>query len=150
MINKFDGEYFFLSNFYYSPFVYDNITYPTVEHFFQAMKTLDRKERELIAKASTPGKAKRMGRKVKLREDWEEVKEEYMYIGLELKFTTHEDLQQKLIHTYPHYLVEGNTWHDNIWGDCSCEKCISISGRNKLGKLLMKIRANFIDADSVF
>jgi Xaa-Pro aminopeptidase len=66
-IDCFDGEYAFLSNFYDSPIEKDGIVYPTNEHFFQAMKTLDNEERKKIAAAETPGKAKRMGRNVKLR-----------------------------------------------------------------------------------
>lgn len=150
MIDKFDGEYEFLSNFYYSPIKFEGIEYPTVEHYFQAMKSLSQEEREKIALCETPGRAKRMGRKVNLRPDWEEVKESYMYIGLGLKFATYSDLRQKLVDTYPEYLCEGTTWHDNIWGNCSCPRCINIQGQNKLGKLLMKVRAGFIDPDSVF
>ena len=86
MITEFDGKYAFLSNFYHAPFTYDGIEYPTNEHFFQAMKTLDQEERKKIAAAATPGKAKRMGRQVQLREDWEEIKEAVMLEGLYLKF----------------------------------------------------------------
>ena len=86
MIALFDGEYAFLSNFYPSPFTHDGIMYPTNEHFFQAMKTLDIKQRQAIANASTPGQAKRMGRQVNLRPDWETSKEHVMELGLKLKF----------------------------------------------------------------
>lgn len=37
-------------------------------------------------------------------------------------------------------IVEGNYWHDNYWGNCTCDKCKNIEGQNKLGKILMKIR----------
>ena len=74
MIAEFEGQYAFLSNFFPSPIIYEGITYPTNEHFFQAMKTLDQEERRAIAAAGTPGKAKRMGRQVSLRNDWEQVK----------------------------------------------------------------------------
>ena len=76
MINCFDGEYAFLSNFYFSPMIIDNVVYTTNEHFFQAMKSLNPKERQAIILAPTPGKAKRLGRKVSLRKDWEDIKEE--------------------------------------------------------------------------
>ena len=69
MINCFDNEYAFLSNFYSSPFSVDGIKYPTVEHYFQAQKTLDQNERRAIAAESTPGRAKRAGRHVHLRSD---------------------------------------------------------------------------------
>ena len=77
MINCFDGEFAFLSNFYESPFEdpETGTTFPTMEHFFQAMKTLDPKERMWIASAETPGVAKRRGRSCTLRPDWEQIKE---------------------------------------------------------------------------
>ena len=139
MITEFDGKYAFLSNFYPSTFTHDGIEYPTVEHFFQAAKTLDIKEKKAFATAATPGQAKRMGRKVQLRSDWEKVKEYYMELGLRLKFEN-PSLRQKLLETGSNELIEGNSWHDNEWGSCDCSRCQNIAGKNKLGKLLMKLR----------
>ena len=139
MIIEFEDEYAFLSNFYPSPFTHDGITYPTNEHFFQAMKTLDIAERKAIAAAETPGKAKRMGRQVKLRPDWEKVKLYYMELGLKLKFKDPE-LAKKLIETGDEELIEGNWWHDNTWGSCHCALCSRTVGRNLLGMLLMELR----------
>ena len=140
MITHFDGKYEFLSNFFYSPFVYDDVIYPTNEHFFQAMKTLSQEERRQIAEAKTPGVAKHMGRRVQLREDWEEVKEDVMRLGVELKFRAHQGLAERLINTGDEELVEGTLWHDNEWGNCTCPKCQNIPGKNKLGKILMERR----------
>lgn len=139
MIAEFEGDYAFLSNFHDSPFTHDGITYPTNEHFFQAMKTTDLMDKYGIAGASTPGQAKRMGRRVILRPDWEQVKEYFMEVGLRLKFADPE-LRQKLLDTGDEELVEGNWWHDNIWGSCYCPDCIDKPGRNLLGKQLMKLR----------
>ena len=139
MIVEFDGQYAFLSNFYPSPFVHDGIAYPTNEHFFQAMKTLDIDERKKIAAAETPGLAKRMGRKVQLRSDWEKIKVDVMRTGLMLKFTD-AALAEKLLATGDEELVEGNWWHDNTWGNCHCPQCSRIGGRNLLGMLLMELR----------
>ena len=139
MINCFDGEYAFLSNFYEHPIQYQGIVYPTNEHFFQAMKSLKEDERKIIAAAITPGKAKRLGRAITLRPDWELVKYDMMLLGLRLKFCDKE-LREKLRKTGTEELIEGNYWHDNIWGNCSCEKCHFIPGRNMLGQLLMQIR----------
>lgn len=144
MINKFEGEYAFLSNFYPSPFTHDGITYPTNEHFFQAYKTLDIAEKKAIAAAETPGQAKRMGRNVKLRSDWERIKSLVMELGLRLKFTEHSDLRQALINTTPAQLVEGTTWHDQTWGVCMCPRCGG-RGENRLGQLLMKLRDEYTD-----
>lgn len=139
MINCFDGEFAFLSNFYESPIEFEGIVYPTNEHFFQAMKTLDINERRTIANCATPGQAKRMGRRVSLRSDWEQVKEDIMFQGLCIKFTDRL-LSSWLLETGNEELVEGTTWHDNEWGNCSCPKCAHIEGKNKLGKLLMRVR----------
>lgn len=143
MIIEFEDEYAFLSNFYHSPFIHDGITYPTNEHFFQAMKTLDIDERKAIAAADTPGKAKRMGRNVKLRPDWERIKVSVMELGLRLKFLQHPDLAQKLIETGDEELIEGNWWCDQTWGSCSCPDHIRTPGRNLLGMLLMELRKEF-------
>ena len=140
MINCFDGEYAFLSNFYESPIEYEGIVYPTNEHFFQAMKTNDIEVRKAIAAADTPGKAKRMGRNVVLRADWEFVKKDVMLLGLRLKFCDLY-LRQRLRATGAHDLVEGNTWHDNTWGACVCPECSNKEKKNLLGKLLMQVRA---------
>lgn len=107
------------------------------------MKTLDIKQRKWIAEAPTPGEAKRRGRSVKLRPDWEEVKEEVMLEGLRLKFRIPE-FREGLRATQSAILIEGTTWHDNEWGNCTCEKCKDIPGKNKLGKLLMKVRSELI------
>ncbi len=139
MIVEFDGDYAFLSNFYPSPIYHEGITYPTNEHFFQAMKTLDIETRKAIAAAETPGAAKRMGRHVPLRSDWEKIKVDVMRLGLILKFTDAE-LAEKLIATGDEELVEGNWWHDNTWGNCHCTECSRKGGRNLLGMLLMEVR----------
>ena len=139
MIKFFEGKYAFLSNFYESPFEYEGVVYPTNEHFFQAMKTLDLEERKKIAAAKTPGKAKRLGRKVSLRPDWEEVKVGVMSLGLSLKFAIPE-LREALLATGDAELEEGNWWHDNIYGNCKCDRCKEIEGKNMLGLILMKVR----------
>lgn len=138
MIDNFDKEWAFLSNFYESEIEFDGITYPTNEHFFQAMKTFDIDERRAIANALTPGKAKRMGRRVALRPDWEEVKDEIMLEGLYRKFAD-EQLGEWLLETGDQKLVEGTTWHDKYWGICKCPKCGG-QGKNRLGQLLMVVR----------
>ena len=142
MIDKFDGEYAFLSNFYPSPIVIkddeDEFIAKTVEHYFQFMKTPSMEEGIVILCAETPGQAKRLGRKCYLRKDWDEVKDDIMLKALREKFE-HPKLRTMLLATGDETLVEGNHWHDNYWGVCSCDKCKGI-GKNKLGQLLMKVR----------
>lgn len=139
-ISKFENQYANLSNFADSMICYEYVFYPTVEHYFQAMKTTDLKQRQWIANAPTPGEAKRRGRSVELRPDWEDIKEEVMLEGLRLKFKI-PAMRETLLSTQSAELVEGNWWHDNTWGDCSCDACKDIEGKNMLGKLLMKVRA---------
>lgn len=144
MIDSFKDEYAFLSNFYPSPIKVqlDNKTSmiaPTAEHLFQFMKTSSIEEGIAILSAPTPGEAKRLGRKCFLLKDWKNVRDKVMYEILVEKFTIPE-LKEKLLATGDEYLEEGNYWHDNYWGNCHCEKCADITGQNKLGILLMKIR----------
>ena len=126
-------EYRFLSNFYPSPITYEGIRYPTVEHAFQAAKSLKASDKFCIAALSTPGKAKRAGRGLKLREDWEAVKLNVMKYLLILKFQD-KVLKEKLLETKGKELVEGNYWLDYFWGVCAGK------GQNHLGKLLMQVR----------
>ena len=147
VIDKFDGtKYGFLSNFYSCPVVYNGIEYKHSEGAFQAQKTLDEKERQYVA-TLTAGESKRAcgrqglkGFKVTFRSDWEEVKDNIMYEILIDKFTRNTDLREKLLNTGDAELIEGTTWHDNYWGNCTCDKCANIQGRNQLGKTLMRIR----------
>ena len=145
MINCFENEYAFLSNFYEHPITYNGLVYPTNEHFFQAMKTPILSEQLEIAAAATPGRAKRLGRKATLWSNWEEIKEDVMLQALRLKFAD-PALAEKLLATDGEYLIEGNWWHDNYWGVCSCEKC-EHQGRNRLGELLMKVREEIKNAE---
>lgn len=151
VIDKFEGEYEFLSNFYPSRILYDkdeNWYAPTVEHAFQAMKTRNMEEEIGILSAPTPGKAKRLGRICDLRPDWEEVKDDVMYRFLKEKFFNFE-LRYKLLATGDATLIEGTTWHDNYWGVCSCEKCGG-RGKNRLGELLMKLREELRESELSF
>ena len=143
-INDFHGEYFFLSNFYESPLWYNGKLWPTVEHAFQAAK-VDPETAEKIHKAETPGEAKRLGRKGKMRPDWDTIRFKVMEECLMRKFLCNPDLLQKLMDTGDEELIEGNTWHDNIWGDCGCSKCQNKPGQNMLGKTLMNIRQWYRD-----
>jgi ribA/ribD-fused uncharacterized protein len=138
MIARFTGEYEFLSNFAASPVTIDGKDYATIEHFFQACKTLDEGEHEGVRLATTPGRAKKMGRQVTLRPDWEAVKDKVMRTGLLHKFAPGSDLASKLIATGAEELIEGNNWGDVRWG--KVWKGGELVGENRLGRLLMEIR----------
>lgn len=124
----FRDEFEFLSNFYPC----DVKGYPSVEHFYQAMKSLNPKERIRIKRCETPGRAKRMGRKVTLRPDWDEQKLHVMRFALKCKFEDQE-LMKKL-QAVKGDIVEENNWGDTFWGVCDGY------GHNYLGKLLMEVR----------
>ena len=134
-IMAFNGEYSFLSNFWESrqhPIWYQATSYKTVEHAYQAAKTLNSEEAFWIQSALSPGIAKRRGNKVTLRPDWEKVKPDIMAVLVEIKFN-YPDLAEKLVETFPRYLAEGNPWGDRFWG-------IDIHtgiGQNRLGRILM-------------
>ena len=133
MIDSFRGEYYFLSNFYSSKVTYEGITYLNNEAAFQSMKTLDMKERAAFAYLD-PSAAKKAGRRVSLRKDWEDVKIDIMYEICKAKFTQNEELGRKLLETGDVELVEGNDWNDRIWGK------VNGVGANNLGRILMRIR----------
>ena len=137
MINEFSGEYRWLSNFWPVGVVKDGIAFPSVEHAFQAMKTTDLVDRVRIAACSTPGKAKRLGRTVDLRPDWEEIKLVVMKECLDIKFYN-RTLRDRLVATGNEELVEGNGWNDTFWGVCRGV------GENHLGRLLMEVRRELI------
>jgi len=133
-ITSFTGKYAFLSNFYF-------LNGKTVEHYFQAAKTDNSLERSKIMEALTPHEAKHFGRKVTLRPDWEEVKIPIMIELLNNKFEDRQ-LSDMLVDTGDSLLVEGNTWHDNVWGNCIGRECVNQPGHNWLGVILMSLRAS--------
>ena len=139
MINGFDAEYTFLSNFYGCSVVYRGLKFLNTEAAFQAAKCLNEAEaREFCF--LPPNQAKRLGRRVTLRPDWEAVKYDIMLEIVRCKFTQNVELQAKLLATGDEELVEGNWWHDNTWGNCSCDRCIDKEGKNWLGNILMQVR----------
>lgn len=132
-ITSFTGSFRFLSNFYHAPVWLADTEYPTVEHAYQASKSVDPAYRKSVAACVTPAMAKAMGRRARLREDWDEIKPDMMYYLLEQKFKK-EPLRSKLLATGDVELIEGNYWNDTYWGVCRGE------GQNVLGRLLMEIR----------
>lgn len=139
-INSFSGEYRFLSNFFPSPIHWCHAVWPTVEHAYQAGKVTTVDEATAILNAPTPGIAKRLGGRAKLRPDWEELKFHLMLELLLLKFAPGTALADRLVWTRGCELVEGNTWGDTYWGVCRGE------GQNNLGRLLMHVRKQLDDA----
>lgn len=133
MIESFQGKYRFLSNFWPVTVVLDSVSYPSVENAYQAAKTLDLDCRKPFV-GCTPWLAKRWGRKLDIRVDWDAVKVNVMRDLLSQKFSGGW-LMEALKGTGSNTLIEGNTWGDTFWGVCKG------AGENNLGNLLMKIRS---------
>lgn len=149
MIDSFRGKYWFLSNFYMHEMVIGGITYPSVEHYFQAHKTDDEELFDRIVTTKKPSDAKKIGRSITFTKEraakWDkQLRFRVMEKGLRSKFSDPK-LKYKLIATYPQKLVEGNFHHDDFWGDCRCRKHYMTNGKNHMGKLLMKIRLELVN-----
>lgn len=132
-INSFTGEYYFLSNFYEIHVTYNGITFLNNEAAFQAQKCKSSAEREMFADLNA-SEAKKLGRKVPLRKDWEIIKMGVMMRIVQAKFEQHPELAEKLLQTDTAYLEEGNTWGDRVWGT------VDGKGANNLGRILMEVR----------
>ena len=131
MIDAFRGKYYFLSNFFSAKVQYEGLVFENNEAAFQAQKDLSQRDRFCRL---PPNEAKRLGRKVSLRKDWEHVKDRIMYEIVFNKFSQNLFLKEKLLATNNEELIEGNNWHDTYWGVCNSE------GKNMLGKILMRVR----------
>lgn len=142
MINQFKGKHGFLSNFWPAKVHFGTWEYPTVEHAYQAAKTMDLDDRKRIQEARSPGEAKRMGRAVHLRSGWEFMKVRMMYDLVREKFEP-ADLRKLLEDTDDQMLIEGNDWNDTFWGKIKVygtEGETGYRGENYLGRILMNVR----------
>lgn len=128
----FRNEYDFLSNFYNCKITYEGITYKNAEAAFQAQKE-NRKTDRIVYSFVDGRTAKKWGRKAKLREDWNKVKDNIMYEIVKNKFLQNEELKIKL-KNIKEEIVEENYWNDKYWGVCNG------IGENKLGKILEKVK----------
>jgi ribA/ribD-fused uncharacterized protein len=135
-IDSFRGKYYFLSNFFPAEVTYNGLTYQNNEAAFQAQKTYSKEER-IEFTTLEPKDAKRRGRRVRLRRDWEQVKDRIMEEIVRAKFSQNEELKEQLLATGEAQLVEGNRWNDRYWG----VDIRSGVGENHLGKILMKVRS---------
>ena len=139
-IAEFKGKYRFLSNFHVDQ-RFDvvvrgrNTRALSGEHAYQACKAVHDSDAARILDATTPGKAKRLGRRAEMRGDWDAVKVAVMRHVLEAKFAPDSALAAELVATGDAILVEGNTWNDTFWG------VASVGRENWLGYLLMARRS---------
>jgi len=128
----------FLENY---PFFLDGMQWPTSEHYFQAQKYLDLQMKEEVRCLNSPRQVfdftrSPRGNELK-RKDWDQIKDFVMERVVEAKFLQHENLFWMLINTANAELIE-HTSNDNYWADGG-----DGSGRNQLGKTLMKVRDRF-------
>lgn len=137
VINSFRGDFAFLSNFANVSIVYEGVVYPNVEHAFQGAKCANPTDKLMIARLATPALAKKAGRRVQMRSDWDGIKVGVMKELLTLKFQNPK-LRQMLLKTGDAVLIEGNQWNDTFWGICNGR------GQNVLGRLLMEVRAEIV------
>jgi len=122
-----------LSNFGEFNIEWEGLVYPSTEAAFQASKTLSEEERKYFTTLS-PAEAKKKGKKLSLRKDWEQEKDWIMYQINKIKYTQHEEAKALLLSTGSKYLEETNWWGDEYWGVCKGK------GKNVLGTILMLIR----------
>jgi ribA/ribD-fused uncharacterized protein len=131
-IERFAGQYNFLSNFEKCAVEYEGVVYQSVEAAYQAAKTLDHDAR-VPFETYAPGEAKKAGKKLELRPNWETLRFDVMYQLVKQKFSF-EPHRSKLLDTGDAELIEGNYWMDRVWG------VYRGFGENHLGKILMRVR----------
>ena len=134
VVKGFFGAYRFLSNFELGEVVYEGIRYPSSENAYQSAKSLDMEARLKFVDI-TPSDSKKLGRKLEVRSDWENIKYRVMYDIVLDKFSRNPQLGEMLIETGDRYLEETNHWRDETWGVCNGV------GTNWLGKILMDVRS---------
>lgn len=88
------------SNYFVRQIIYKDDVFPTSEHAFQAYKFVGTERFNEIKNSPTAKNAKELGnsRKIKIRADWEKVKDEIMEEIVLAKFTQHEDLKAILLY----------------------------------------------------
>ncbi len=140
MIERFEGEYKWLSNFYPCDIEIGRKIYPTVEHAYMSAKCNDKDwKRTCQDNSISPGKLKKLSSKIKVVDNWNEIKLNIMKEFLIQKFNK-EPFKTLLIQTGDAHIQEGNTWKDKFWGfDIE-----SNEGENHLGKLIMEIRERLL------
>lgn len=135
-ITSFTARYRFLSNMYPASVTWNAIYFPAVENAYQAAKSFDPNDWEKFC-LMTPIEARKAGRKLNIRHDWEMFKLPLMEVLLRRKFVG--PMLDALLATAPLDIIEGNWWGDRFWGQCPVGE-----GRNELGKLLVKIRSEIL------
>lgn len=125
-------RYFCFSNFYYATFYLDREWWKTVEHYYQAHKSISKIQQDSIRVSNSPHDAKKLGREVELRPDWEFVKYDIMAKAVFAKFDQCHDIRGILLATGDLPIHEDSPY-DRVWGWRN-------KGQDLLGKILISVR----------
>lgn len=128
-----------------SPLNAYDVAFSTPEHLYQALKTTNLDKRKAILALPTPGQAKRMGKRVALRPDWESIKLDVMIYVQQVRFDHDQVFHYNLLTAQDPELFEWNTWHDNIWGGCTCSRCKDKPKQHLLQKALAAVKNRAIE-----
>ena len=134
-IDKFKGDYDFLSNRFACPFVWQGLRYGNAEAAFQSSKCVDERERKVFCNCSAD-KATLKGRAIVPPADWERERLGIMESVVAAKFEQNPILMKRLMETGNRLLINGNSKGETFWG----VDLYSWRGENRLGKILMTIR----------
>jgi len=117
-------------------FELDGEHWPSVEHYYQAMKFENGDRQKKVREAEHPKKARRLGRRrfTSIRRDWGKIKTVMMTRAVYTKCRAHSEVAQALLETNNNKLVE-NSQYDYFWG-CGRDR----RGNNAYGKVLMNVR----------
>jgi len=119
------------------PFELEEQEWQTVEHYFQAMRFVDKSDQALVRDSHTPESFAKLSKRLfkKKRKDWDEVKTTVMTRALYMQCQMYPEMADALLETGDDDLVE-NSQYDYFWG-CGRDR----RGQNQYGKVLMNIRS---------
>ena len=127
----------YMSNYWKARFFIYSRWWYTIEHAYQAQKCALPAEYDAIHQTKKANDARLLGQKVQMREHWDDIhKDRVMEECLRAKFLQHKDIRDQLMATGEEELIEDTTTSNDMHWGCGTDG----TGKNMLGKLLMKIR----------
>lgn len=134
------------SNLYRREIEFEGEKFATSEHAYQAGKARKPEVRKWLMEAPSPALLAMAAHGLyvwDINSNWSRIKFDRMKQVLQAKFTQHEDLKQLLLSTGTARLVESakvDNAVNRLWGE------VGGVGKNKLGELLMEVRAELAAA----